>query len=278
MTEPTDIQVPPGTIAVTTHGSVKAETADNLINLLRRAERLGLRSLDHGFIFNSLVDKARNEACRQMLAHKRGTPEQKEWIWFIDGDMIFEPTLLDHMLKAAFNDCPWADVIGGYCQLRHHPFLPTIDLGSGTWESIDPNQGPLEVIRTGAACLLVKRKVLERMADPWFETRTQPKPLEILTEMDNYARCKFDGRNPFAAHKEWDQLLRCAVDERGAGDKSVGEDSCFADKARALGFRICVQTDAVMGHLTSKAVVYEDHRQALKDGQRKQRHLVGVLA
>lgn len=63
----------------------------------------------------------------------------------------------------------------------------------------------------------------------------------------------------------------------GAFSSSVGEDSNFCDRARALGCRIVVQTDAVVSHLDRYIITAEDHQNAMHELEQQQRLAVGVL-
>jgi hypothetical protein len=275
-------QVPPGMLAITTYGSITANTANSLAQMLEHNVRRGLTNMDTRFIIGNLVDKTRNEAAREMLANPA-----YQYIWYVDGDMEWHPTLAEVMLTTAYGDPSTKDfdIIGGYCNLRGKPYLPTIDTGTGTWEPHDAGIGPVEVIRTGGACLLIKRHVFERMEYPWFGTRPVPRPIDMLAEVDNYARIKFDGRNPFWG-TDWESLLRCAredaVNQRARTPNkqdwigTVGEDSGVCDKAKALGFRILVQTNAVCGHVDRKVIWPEDHRLAIKEAHDRQKWYAGV--
>lgn len=280
--QPPPIQVPPGILCLTTYGSVTADTTLTLIEMGRRAERLGLKGFQIIAVAGSLVDKTRNEAAQQLLR------TNGQYLWFLDGDMSAPPEILDVMLGTAFAQCPWADIVGGWCALRGKPYLPTIDTGSGTWEPHDANIGPIEVIRTGGACLLIKRHVFERMAYPWFGVRPAPRPIDMLAEVDNYARIKFDGQNPLRGDA-WDRLQQCAAEDAatqrmkntglpGEAFSSVGEDSNFADKAKALGFRIVVQTNAVCGHVDRHVIGPEEHQNAMRESRLLQRWAAGLLS
>lgn len=275
-TEPAKkLAIPHGSIYVTTHGAVRAEMAQSLIVTQHRMLTMGVNNVAIQFVHGGLVDKARNDCVRQLLSGKM------EWMWMIDGDMQFGPEIIEPMFVAAFGDDTW-DIVGGYCQLRGPPYLPTIDTGSGYWESHLPNSGIKEVIRTGGACMLVKRRVFEKMAPPWFGVRSAGRPLDVLADFDNYCRLKFDGRNPFRDSEEWSLIEKCAIDEKrpvAAEDErsSVGEDSGFCDRAKALGFRIAVQTHAVMGHVDKKVITAEDHVKAMEEQRMHQDALSGVM-
>ena len=163
----------------------------------------------------------------------------------------------------------FADIVGAWCPLRGDPYLPTIDTGTGTWEPHEPGQGPVEVIRTGAAFILVKRHVFERMEAPWYGIRPLRRPIDTIAEFDGYLRQKFDGQNPFARLGPWKAIEQCALQDSmgkpyGGASGFVGEDSSFSDRAKALGFRIIVQTNAIIGHVDKRIIGPEDHRQAVK--------------
>lgn len=287
MNAPNGFQVPPGLIALTTYGAVRGETVQSMLDMKDHAAKMGLTNINWRVIPGHLVDKARNEAVVASL--KAGA----QWLWFLDADMSWEPNLIEIMLHTAFGNpatVPF-DIVGGWCPLRGSPYLPTIDTGTGTWEPHDARVGPLEVIRTGGACLLIKRHVLERMEYPWFGVRPAARPLDVLAELDNYSRIKFDGRNPFSRLPEWEQLSRAATQDAHSQRaraglnptpdwkfSSVGEDSAFCDAARALGFRIVVNTDAVCNHVEHRPITPQMHVDAVKDAESKQLALYGTLA
>jgi len=289
MTEPQKIQVGAGMVVLTTYGMVTAETAQSLLEMRAFCERNGLRDIMWTWISGALVDKTRNEGVRTFLG-ARVNNQPLHWLVFIDCDMTFQPNVLDLLLATAYQQTPWADIVGAYCQLRGKPYLPTTDYGSGLWEASDPHCGPLEVIRTGSACILIKRPVYEKMEFPWYGVRPAPRPIDMLTEVDNFARIKMDGENPLREHPAWSKLETCAIQDAqrqqaqlppnappGALFSSVGEDSSFCDRARALGFRIVVQTDAVVGHLDRNVITPDDHKKAMQELEQQQRWATGVL-
>ena len=265
--------VPNGLVCITTHGSIQAQTAQCLWEMRSFTEKQGATNIRYATIPGGLVDKARNDACRAMMA----TPEQ--WLLFIDGDMTFSPDALMHLLTVAYKTHPWADVVGAYCVLRGDLAIPTIDTGTGTWESHFPGEGVIEVIRTGGAFLLVKRHVCERLPQPWFATRVPMRPLDAMHELDNFARIKFDGTNPFRETPAWGTLEEIARqdDPRVWTPSEVGEDSGFCDKVRAAGMRIVVHTSVTTGHLGQTTFDWTTHKKAMDDRDREQRLLCGIV-
>jgi hypothetical protein len=274
-----NMQVPPGLVVVPTYGSVKGDTFRWLWELRAFSEKHGLNNAQWMTVNGALVEKARNDAVRIMLN------SGAQWLMQIDGDMVGNPDALLHLLSFAFQPNSPADVVGGYCTLKGEYNLPTIDTGTGTWESIFPGQGPIEAMRTGAAFLLAKRHVFERIPDPWFRMRVPARPLDFMFEVDNWARMKCNGENPFRGLPggPWERLEELARSDPSAEPgkfvpAEVGEDSGFCDRVKAAGMRIFVHTDVVIGHLEEKVLGPADHKKAI-DGVRKQhRQLAGMTA
>ena len=254
------------------------EMAQNLMDMRSLCEKNGLHNVTWTSIPGTLVEKARNESVRNMLRDPNAG-----WLVQIDADMSFQPDALLRILQTAYGEIPHADVVGAYCTLRGELALPTIDSGTGTWESWYPGSGIVEVMRTGAAFHLVKRRVFEGMADPWYRLRVPSRPIDALAEIDNYCRIKFDGRNPFRElpGREWERLEQCAKeDPSAAGDftpSEVGEDSGFCDRARNAGFRIFVNTDIVTGHVETIVRDWRAHKTAVENMAQQQRYLAGLL-
>lgn len=278
MTEPQQLQVPAGHFCITTYGQIRGETAQSVWDIRSFSERNGLNNVRFYTMPATLVEKARNEACRELLRDPNGG-----WLMFMDGDMTAQPDALLQMLQTAYG-MPHIDVLGGYCNLRGDLALPTIDSGTGTWESWFPGSGVVEVMRTGAAFLLVKRRVLEGMKDPWFRLRVPARPIDFMAEVDNYCRIKFDGQNPFRGlpGSEWERLEQCALEDPSVVAENftpgeVGEDSGFADRARNAGFRIFVSTDIVTGHVDTKIVDWRQHKEAIEKIEQQQRYVGGML-
>lgn len=289
MSEPQKIQVGPGMVAMTTHGVTQSETAQALLEMRAFCERSGLRDLMWTWISGALVDRARNEAVRTFLGTNIGG-HKLEYIIFIDCDMVMPPNAIDMLLATAYQQTPWADIVGAYCQLRGKPYLPTTDFGSGLWEASDPYCGPMEVIRTGSAFILIKRHVFERLSFPWYGVRPAPRPIDMLAEVDNFARIKMDGENPLREHPAWAKLEQCATQDAarqraqtpenappGAFYSMVGEDSGLLDRAKAAGFRAVVNTDIVVKHLDRMLIGPDEHKTCMREMEQQQRLAVGVL-
>lgn len=276
---PDGLQIPPGHFVVTTYGSIRGETAQCLMETRSHSEKQGLVNVQWLMIPGTLVEKARNDAVRNMLRDPNAG-----WLMFADGDMTWQPDALLRILGTAYGELPHADVVGGYCNLRGDLALPTIDSGTGTWESWFPGSGTVEVMRTGAAFVLVKRRVFEGLKDPWYRVRVPARPIDFMAEVDNFARMKFDGANPFRGllGREWERLEQCAMEDPSTtGDfvpGEVGEDSGFCDRARNAGFRIFVNTDIVTGHVDTKVTDWTQHKKAFGEMEKNQRLVAGCTS
>lgn len=281
---PATHEIPPGMLCTTTWGMLTDVTTQSLLDIRGYNVAQGLNNIHYTMVSGALVDKARNEAARMLVTHPHW-----QYLIFLDADMWAPQETVAQLLRTAFIDLPWADAVGAYCQLRGSPYLPTIDTGSGTWESHDAGMGPIEVIRTGSACILVKRHVYERLEYPWYGVRPAPRPLDMLAEVDNFARCKMDGQNPLRASPAWDALETCArqdanaqrfnpaVQGPGGFFSSVGEDSSMADKMKAAGMRIVVDTNIVVQHLERNLISPAQHSKAMREMETLTRRAAGIL-
>lgn len=281
------IQIPSGLVCVTTYGPIRHETAECLMNLRSHTEAQGVRNVRYVMMNGILVEKTRNEAARMCLRDGFG------WLMFIDGDCTFPADALvatppngrPGLLQTAFGSMPQADILGGWCPLRGELSLPTLDTGTGTWESIFPGSGVLEVMRTGGAFVLVKRHCFERTADPWYRMRVPSRPIHFMAEVDNWARMKWNGENPFRnlPDSPWEKLERAAQDDPAAAPEQFvpiecGEDSAACDKFRNAGLRIFVDTNVVCGHVDHVVRSWGDHKTAMDKMAQQERYASGLLA
>jgi hypothetical protein len=280
VTAPAALQIPPGVFCTTTHGSIKSDTHSALWELRSHSEKVGLANVGWATVPGALVDKARNDAVRMMLGAFGG---QAQWICFCDADMIPQPGALHQILSTAYGTHPHFDVIGGYCCLRGDLALPTIDTGTGTWESWFPHSGVVEVIRTGAAFLLCKRHVFDRLPAPWFRLRVPARPADFMAEVDNWARIKLNGSNPFhnLPGRPWERLMELASSDPSSQPGSfvpaeVGEDSGFCDRVKNAGMRIAVDTSIEVGHLDTVVVASAQHKKKMREIETQWLQAVGV--
>jgi len=236
--------------------------AHNIVN--------GFDTVEYAFFPAQLVEQGRDSVCHHALK------EKYDWLLMVDADAVFKPDLLQRLLHTAFITVPDSHVVGAYAQLKHSPYLPVIDTGTGTWEPHFPGEGVLPCIRTGGHCILVKTSALRAFGPPWFRTRENFRPIDALRELDNYSRIKMDGTNPFADTDAWRTLLEEAHKEHGGVTSAVGEDSAFCDALLAAGGRLYVDTGVVTGHVSKKIIRAQDLRDALKEREELRKLSVGV--
>lgn len=161
-------------------------------------------------MLGSQLVAARNKVARTFLA------SPAEWLWMIDDDMTFAPDIVERLVAAAHPKR--RPIVGGLCFSVSRdgivaPTLYRLDEKSGVLDRArhlpdTPELVPVDA--TGAACLLVHRRVFEKLDDaspsPWFD------------EMDL------------------------------CGDR-LGEDLTFCLRARLAGFPIYVHTGIEAGHV-----------------------------
>ena len=263
----------PGVVAtVCLSGTVTPEYSVALSNLRSWNDRNQFWKVEYTIQHAVLVESGRDAVCKHALDNKY------EWILQIDADASsFPDDALFRVLKTAFIDVPQIDVLGGYCQAKGWPYLPTIDTGSGKWEEHYPNEGILPVIRTGAHFLLIKTSALQKFGPPWFRTRISQRPSQAFAEVDNFARCHLDGRNPLTEHPEWITILNQARLVSHTQPSAIGEDSAFCDALRAVGGLICVDTSLVVGHVMTKTIMPDDFVKAVEESHKKRDLMLGVM-
>ena len=266
-----DIRTLPGLIAtVVTQGSVMPQFMEAHSDLRSYNDRNGLLKVEYKQFPAVLVEAGRDSVVQHMLK------EKYEWVLQIDADAApFPQNALERMLQLAFNEMPHVDVVGGYCQIKGPLPMPTIDTGTGTWEEHYPGEGVLPVIRTGAHFFLCKASAFKGSGPPWFRSRVATTPLRAMMEVDNFARTSLDGFNPLSAAPEWETLMHKAF-KTTYGETHVGEDSGFFDKLRAVGRTVVVDTDLIVGHVTSKTIMPVDFKEAMDKRLSVQRAALGI--
>ena len=142
--------------------------------------------------------------------------------WLLDADMIYPSTILNDLYGILNSG---ADMAGGLCYRGVPPFNPLI------WHPTEERQlRPFEDYNfgdivtggaTGAACLLVKRKVFETLKKPWFMIQ--------------------------------ENILNVKNEEGEEQGKSIsirrGEDTYFTRNATQAGFILKVITQYDVGHM-----------------------------
>ena len=95
-----------------------------------------------------------------------------DWIWVMGDDHLFDPQLLNHLLARDL------DVVVPLVAKRMPPFEPVAfsrlsDTGTHSYKKHTyatlPRSGVIEVPVVGTAGMLVRKHVLDKIGDPWFE-------------------------------------------------------------------------------------------------------------
>ena len=107
---------------------------------------------------------ARNDLCRLLLE------SDKEYLWFMDDDHAFPKSMLTKLLA---HD---KELVMPICLTRTHPFTPvqyTSKVGPNQYLPIPMaggrTDGLVECEAGGAAGMLIHRRVVEAIPEPWFE-------------------------------------------------------------------------------------------------------------
>lgn len=134
-----------------------------------------------------------------------------DYLFFLDDDVIVPPDTIIRLMQRNL------DIVGGLYYRRQLPPAPVmmrdIEGKGGQWITEYQPGSLVEADLIGSGCMLVKRKVLEIMPAPWFEWKCDPFRWPDLKPME-----------------------RCS------------EDYDFCRKARALGFKLYVDTSIQCHH------------------------------
>lgn len=139
----------------------------------------------------------------------------------LDADMIYPPSTISDLFQLL--QVHGADMAGGLCYRGYEPYDPLI-WGLDNEDLLKPFEDYKfgDIVKagaTGAACLLIKREVFEKLERPWFRIQTEEKTV--------------DGK--------------LVVIRRG-------EDTYFTRNATAAGFTLLINTAYDIGHLREFAV------------------------
>jgi hypothetical protein len=112
-----------------------------------------------------------NNTIRSMFKHNL------HWVWIADDDSLFDPGILIRLLH---HDVP---VVAPFILRRSHPMIPTICKPYGDkyirpgFDHYNGKSGLVDISGwcIGTAGMLIQRRVLEQIRDPWMENRKTTK-------------------------------------------------------------------------------------------------------
>lgn len=178
-------------------GPVQGEFMESMIHLFMYDASLHKRIVNGGgFMANKAganLSGPRNDLIERFLEYGKA-----DWLWMVDSDMVFRPDIVEKLLEYA--DPEKAPIVGGLCfgfdgdgaiqptlyglhKDDDDPEMKVIRFH--TWEP----DAMFQVAATGAACLLIHKSALAKMADynegkgfnrafPWFqETELNGRPV-----------------------------------------------------------------------------------------------------
>lgn len=226
----------------------------------------------------SVVHWTRNQSVAQALF---GQPEDgrppADYFLLMDDDMTSEPHFLKQLLSYK------KDIVCGICTIRRDPPRPNIrywneekavfyDPVEWDWDS----QKLMQIDAAGAAYMLVKRGVFERMGDAYlnceFELAEDMRKLtsedgkgELISYWEKKAerrRLRFqtalEQKNWQMADLWWFTFEKNVVNHQMG---ELGEDLSFCWKAKKLGYQIWADPQVLPGHLGNYSYSIKDHRE-----------------
>ena len=217
-------------------GEVSSRFYRSVVNLLAYDSRHHGRILHGGAHLDlssgAQITTARNEVVKTFLA----TPGI-DWLWLVDADMEFAADTLDRLVDSAHPEK--RPIVGGLCfalmKGSEMEVVPTIyaDGPTGLVRSLGyPPDRLVEVGATGAACLLIHRSALLKIAE-YRPDANGPKMAELKWPW--FAETLFQGPH---------------------GQDAYSEDLTFCLRARLAGLPIHVDTAIKIGH--QKPVVVDE--------------------
>jgi len=153
------------------------------------------------FLTGMPFDHARNSACENILK------STFTWLFFLDDDIVCPP---DTVLRLMAHN---KDIISGLYFRRSPPLAPVMMRLEGEKANFITQFKTGDIVEAdfvGAGCLLIHRRVIEKVQYPWFDWRVDRRDL--------------------------------------AGHKRCSEDFAFCESARQAGFKIYVDTSIKCDH------------------------------
>jgi hypothetical protein len=85
-----------------------------------------------------------------------------KWLFFLDSDMTPPVHAIAQLLAHKL------DIVAGLCCLRQPPYPPAVTWLDGIAPPLAALDRPVAIEKTGLACALITRRVLETVRAPWF--------------------------------------------------------------------------------------------------------------
>lgn len=222
--------------------TVHGEFMENMLDLQLYDVALHRRIVEGGgrmsYQAGCNLSAPRNEIVKKFLAY-----DKAEWLWMVDTDMTFAPDVVERLLEHA--DPETAPIVGGLCfgfgdDGMIHPTLYGLDgnpddpahLGV-TRFNVYPENSMMQVVATGAACLLIHKSVFQRMLG--FEHPSRP------------------GKRGFNDAYPWFQELE-------HDGRPVSEDIAFCWRAGLMRIPVYVNTGVEIGHIKERLLTAQAYQ------------------
>lgn len=141
------------------------------------------------FLAGMPFDHARNVACESVIA------QGYKWLFFLDDDVIPPDNVIDQLARHNL------DIVSGLYYRRHTGLEPVMlrNVQGGRQYITDFQPGQMvEADYVGAGCLLIHRRVLEKIPYPWFDWRCDRKDLKEGERVsEDYAFCESARKHGF---------------------------------------------------------------------------------
>jgi hypothetical protein len=208
----------------------------------------------------SVVHWARND----LLIRLRKSGQPADFVLMMDDDMVPPPDALIKLLAHMQGEHP-VDIVAGACTVRQDPPIPNYRVWvpelltyrpAFQWkgQNGNDNEGLLEVAAVGAAFMLIRTTVLDKIGEYTLSCRYEREHIGMPAELADKIE---QGRRKHAAetgNEWWFEFLK-----HPWGDGEYGEDISFCFKARACGFPVFVDTTVRPGHVGSYAFGIDDY-------------------
>jgi len=187
------------------------------------------------------TDVARNEICADAL---RGG---EDYLLFLDADMVHPVGMLAQLMKAQ------KPVITARYHLKKPPFASIVyvkhrtQTGPHRYASIHFGQGVFEIERGGAGALLIRRDVLQGIAD--MQAKRWDLARKVTADLPASTRNLLDV--PPEPVSQWFKYQR---GPEAPHDMTVSEDFWFYQQAREAGFSCWVDWECECPHIGPMAI------------------------
>jgi len=240
------------------HGAIRANF---LLSILRGFKD---RDIHIDRFSDSLPSRARNRAAAHFLRETK-----RDYILFIDSDIIFDKHHIDFLMES---DEPL--LAGIYCK-KSKGIEPCLNTLPGQPET--PCGGYVEIARAGTGFLRIHRSVLEKLKDrqpierpspeKLAELRAKLSPEEYFYHLESVIdqlRNEWQTSPHYTNHgaDEWDFFSAGVVSK-----EYLSEDWFFCDRARALGFKVMLDTRIQLRHEGSAIFPLDEVVEKLNEGK-----------